>query len=753
MSSSQTRPRDQAPSPETPRRASAKRTYNGMDDNGSETSEYLPAKKGKKRAASVITRSDPVESSSTAEKRRRKRQRRDSAAADGAPTGAKEDLELLLAQDTPAGRLDATVEHARRARHAKRRETTAQQLERLQTENTKLEERLAKCANDVKKAQLDSLLRTDGEEKKYEELNRKYRRLQGLYSEKSQCLEEKSAQVPQLEMQLKSAKDSVISLRVSVTNLMSQVSKHDREVMGYEDAMKTAQEDIEALRRIEIDVRAEQDRAEERYNTLPPAYGSLPEPEPRYRGVVPHEAVDSGVLTIANLKHTVRTEFMANVKMFRKMQDSLRNKAIGCIQHNNADGAYIRGVHEAFGDACRNIGAVMDRAVVAIGDFTSLRAILHGEEPTGGLTTAAAFREELQKSEARHGFVADRTAKLLLDLAVRLVSALELRPLHVGAAFGYEEKNEIALVWSSFDATLSKSLRCLSKVTGGTTSSQIIETCIQLQTFLAQVKALQEVMGSVRVRTGVGYYGAFARYGEGKYLGETSEWLVDQLEVWRTIAAKTADEEALARRESEHASLIPATLTGLVISSPSREQNAEANRDVPGTTHTRTLSPWALHEVITTATEDVVAQHATTRQDAQGFHDAPANTQSPTRSPSVVRGMITAAQQRLHNTRDEQDEEAEISSVGTPHNSDNDGDELVHDGSIVDPVGERGSRRALTRRCSRLRSFAQRGNNSRPRRLTPMETHDEEFMSDTLSNNDIGDMADEAFGSSDGEHV
>ena len=91
--------------------------------------------------------------------------------------------------------------------------------------------------------------------------------------------------------------------------------------------------------------------------------------------------------------------------------------------------------------------------------------------------------------------------------------------------------------------------------------------------------------------------------------------------------------------------------------------------------------------------------------------------------------MITAAQARLHAAPDQQDQEEEqfeISSTGSPHNSDDDREELAHDGSAPGAPGERGSRRRLAGRCTRLRYLAQRDRNRRPRRLTPMETHDEE---------------------------
>ncbi|KAK5116742.1 hypothetical protein LTR62_007416 [Meristemomyces frigidus] len=541
-------PRAQNLSPETPRRASAKRNYDGMDDNNSDASEYLPATKGRKRARTSFTHTGPGECPATKAKRAKRQRTTDSKRKSNDKVNLDEHSNSFmstLAHITHRNGAPSRPPHGTARQEGYDR--IIKQWAQLQTENQELKYKLSNCDNEVKKAQLDGILRVEGESKKVQQLALKYKRLQSSYGEVSKQAGEKDNAITQLTATLKVVKDSSLGLRQSVTALMSQVSRHQSEAQGYEDVILTAQEDIEALRSIDIEMRMEQERAKERRDTLPPAYGSLPDDTFTWECAHVEEAVDSGTVTIAILKHVVRSEFMKDIQKMREKQNELR----GSMCLHRADMQYVLGLHVAFGFLCGNIESVLDRATVCPNEVAPHKSRDQKVKQSSDSNQRSA-PHRVEHNSARLAFIADRIAKLLLDMATRLIAALELRPLDVGGVITPVDKNEIALYWSLLDTILVKALRCLLRSTSRKSAAKMaIETCITMQTYQAQVRFLQDSMGSMRMRANVGYYGPLAKFGEGKYLVETGEWLSDQLEVWRAIAANGSDEAQLADEERE----------------------------------------------------------------------------------------------------------------------------------------------------------------------------------------------------------
>lgn len=118
--------------------------------------------------------------------------------------------------------------------------------------------------------------------------------------------------------------------------------------------------------------------------------------------------------------------------------------------------------------------------------FTDRIRACAGQDPK----TAALV---IHRGLARQEFVADRAAKLLLDLAVRALAALEVHPA-VCASLSKAQITNAALSWTALDEVLLKALRALLNE-GPADNPKLVDIDEKLWTMQYFVMQIQMIKG------------------------------------------------------------------------------------------------------------------------------------------------------------------------------------------------------------------------------------------------------------------
>ncbi|KAH9809291.1 hypothetical protein Tdes44962_MAKER10440 [Teratosphaeria destructans] len=134
----------------------------------------------------------------------------------------------------------------------------------------------------------------------------------------------------------------------------------------------------------------------------------------------------------------------------------------------------------------------------------------------------------IERQASRHSYVADRFAKLILDLLLRTLAVLEVRPLTLLHRLSPQNKAMAALSWSQVDASLSEALRVAF---GSETNATAAERLLQLQSYLTQIQMLQHRLDIQVVKLPIT-----------QWLDQTWLWLSDQVESQRQEASREYDE-------------------------------------------------------------------------------------------------------------------------------------------------------------------------------------------------------------------
>jgi hypothetical protein len=310
----------------------------------------------------------------------------------------------------------------------------------------------------------------------------------------------------------------------------------------------TIQADIEELRSVEVEtamVRKDESRG------LPPAYGNLDD-EGRFPPYSLH--ADVGSMEVAHLKREIRRRFQGRISEVLA-ESGKRSNMFVCMS-------------TALEEACQSLGAVLDIAdnvPVSQAHSQSKRFITqqmrtvataaeHITALTERLTTKAlakapveahvqlkgtssadkrAMRRErrsarnsitLVQSPKGAPYVADRIAKLLLDLLWRAVAACELRPKSNSLSaqmFG----TTLATKYTGVDEVFLAALRLAFSRSCSLASLQFYLT--QLEILAKDLKGLGIAM-TPRIGNGLAHFGFFAK---------TLAWLNDQVEKEREMRA------------------------------------------------------------------------------------------------------------------------------------------------------------------------------------------------------------------------
>ncbi|KAK1813045.1 hypothetical protein LTR12_012567 [Friedmanniomyces endolithicus] len=453
------------PSADTLSRRPSKRSYVDMDNDDSDTSEYVPNRKGKKRASTVNDEGPgPLNTaprsvltgptgghSSSADKRQRN--------IPGSFRGRAETA--LHAVLNRKGSSDRVVAKAAPPEATPKRPvvTTKARLDAALAEIVLLRDQLAVAdqtgQQNVMKARQDEVFHVEVVTTRLAILEERHRKVVSQFNSA-----QRRAVESDLALTAKEARTKALDARIVILDQQGKKLKLERDACAgeaehYQTLLTIAEEETQELRRIETEDRAQRARDAEK-RTLPPAYGSLPNDEPV---AATEESKDSGGhFEVANFKHMIRSTFMVALTRAQSTLEAtngLPNRT--AVLESRTDARFVLALVSALADASRNIDDVLVRA----GDFWAC-SMYHSDMKSPSY--------QVRREAARHEYVADRFAKTIIDLVLRTLAALELRPLH--PSLRPYEASAVALAWSTVDECLLKTLRSLFN--GGTYHSDML---------------------------------------------------------------------------------------------------------------------------------------------------------------------------------------------------------------------------------------------------------------------------------------
>lgn len=448
---------------------------------------------------------------------------------------------------------------ARRLEYAEARVVSLEHA--LQVEKASQEQRQLKLRQDM---MLGIVQQQDKVRKLIEEFTKAKRHRDKLAEKLLELQKHHKEHVDRLELQVTMEKSS--TLRANSELIIWRSEAEHREMLH-----RTLEEDLDELRRIANEETAAR-RWSEKRQCLPPAYGSLDDVDAY---PPPEECVDSGALEVATFKRTTRDKFTKGLTAAQAKHDFAVIKPE--TDSSVAAGEMYVSLCLALADAASNIDGVLVRA----GDL--FKANTDKPLPDGGAWLPGIERghNELarmqKRSHARGAYVADRLAKLILELTARFLAALELRP--VSARLSQTDKTRIGLSWTAIDSSLTDALRRTFDSASSAHPSRLME----LQVFFTQVEMLQDRLNKTRV-------GSDAHL-QTPYFDRAWSWLADCVEKERSLAAGANDRAerlcanaAIARIALEDdldlRALVDADREGSVISSVPGDVVNEKEEDI-----------------------------------------------------------------------------------------------------------------------------------------------------------------------------
>ena len=299
------------------------------------------------------------------------------------------------------------------------------------------------------------------------------------------------------------------------------------EVEHLQSVNKTFEEDIDELRQIENENAA---LRRQQAQGLPPAYASL-EDEDQAPPYWQHK--DNGVFDTAHLKRNVRNQYMQ-----RLLNAQARTEAARASPHLNdkagGDTMVFYGASTALSEACGSLKRALDSAQDVVSTrFLELMAKCKASGVADPGTAIQFERQQIKCSHARRDYIADRIAKLILDLSWRVISACELRPtsLHLTAY----EKAKLGLAFKDVDDTLLEALRAAFSYAEDESGDRAkvrarkAQMLFEYQAYLTQIQTLAYKFRLLRA--GVGF----------SYFTRSQIWLCEKVETERYHQANTVD--------------------------------------------------------------------------------------------------------------------------------------------------------------------------------------------------------------------
>ena len=331
------------------------------------------------------------------------------------------------------------------------------------------------------------------------------KRFAGIQREKYYVLQFADQQKKEADKWKKEANDK----RTEHAKVVIDLDYYRTEVEHFQALNKVLEDDLDELRQIENEEAAHR---LQKAQGLPPAYGSLNEEE----NLPPYELhKDSGSFDVAAFKRTVRTNFSRKLAEAEAVSNKLRSSDIE-LERQSASSNIFVSASIALAESSRTLKAALSYAENALTTHLISHGYKHAQTDFKGIKVQ---KKELKRYIARRDYVADRVAKILLDLSWRILSATAVRP--VVLSLTPHEKARLSLAYKEADECFLEALR-------NAFDWNHEWLLFDYQHYLTQLFALRRDFNLLR--SGVNYV----------FFNKASMWLEEQVETERMNRANRA---------------------------------------------------------------------------------------------------------------------------------------------------------------------------------------------------------------------
>jgi hypothetical protein len=360
-------------------------------------------------------------------------------------------------------------------------------------------------------------------------------------------------EISQLEARLAEANRKSVRERDMREVAQATAEVYRSEAEHLQNLNTTIQADIEELRSVEVETAMVR---KDDFRGLPPAFGDLNDEE-RFPPYSKH--ADGGSLEVAHLKREIRRRFEGRISevlaesgrklnMFVSMSTALEEacQSLGAVldvaehvpvsQAHSQSNRFITQQMRTVATAAEHITALTERLTTKA--FAKAPVEVHVQLQGTSAADKRAMRRErrsarnsitLVQSAKGAPYVADRIAKLLLNLLWRAVAACELRPKS-NALSAQMFSTTLAIKYTGVDEVFLATLRLAFSKSCSLVSFQFYLT--QLEILAKDLKALGIAM-TPRMGNGLAHFGFFAK---------TLAWLNEQIEKERELRANESSE-------------------------------------------------------------------------------------------------------------------------------------------------------------------------------------------------------------------
>ena len=332
-----------------------------------------------------------------------------------------------------------------------------------------------------------------------------------MLRERDKALDTQTSLVAETRSQLDLARSKLNLAAAKAQASAEEAAVYRLESKCLQDTQRTLEEDLAQLREIENEDRAKR-LQDDMKRSLPPAYGGLDDVEPAYGA----EYHDCGTLEVATFKRAIRDTFKSGLHAAAAAARKQRHSN-DVLEHARAPLTFFLLMIKELDTAAAKIETVLPHAEQVL--------VMHsGEWDMKNLNTV----------QGRPAFVADRCAKLLLDLIAQVLSALDLRP--GGISLTIRDRTDVGNQIAHIDAVLLQSLRksicgTTERLTEAGMSQDALRAELEkagharmwaVQRFHWQIPQLQRSFAA-RVKLSA------------EFLGATAIWLEDVVETERQL--------------------------------------------------------------------------------------------------------------------------------------------------------------------------------------------------------------------------
>lgn len=379
---------------------------------------------------------------------------------------------------------------------------------------------------------LDMMLIKDAEKEVLQNLQIERARSRELHSELHRLQSHHKQRVTELELQITAQKDR-LTQQEAEGYIIQLAAEHKDNVIS------TLEGDLDELRQIENEDRTRYIR-EHQSQELPPAYGSLDEEDQSF---LRYAEKDSGIVEVAIFKRTVRSEFM-NI-LVREMASVQERRRAASHPPETSVALCFLSLTEGLALAAKNIDDILKRsrdvATIHVRERLDSNSKLDKVSKTGRHTDIHVdtssldnhdgfgvdkfgsvdnnIKKTIRTEVGRHCFIADRFAKLILELTLQLVSTVEIFAIDIDIAVSYSRRHSVnaELSWTRIDRSLLEALRVA--LNGAERGADGITRSIKIQYYITWVQILSDRLESYKAKLGLN-----------RFFYHSWQWLNEQLE-------------------------------------------------------------------------------------------------------------------------------------------------------------------------------------------------------------------------------